>query len=450
MKIHLIAIGGSAMHNLAIALKEKGYEISGSDDEIFEPSRSRLMRYGLLPETQGWNPEKIHEGLDAVILGMHARDDNPELKKARQLGLKIFSYPEYLYEQCKDKKRVVIGGSHGKTTITAMVMHVLRLAGIDFDYMVGAQLDGFDTMVRLSNNAGIAVFEGDEYLSSALDPRPKFHLYHPDIALISGIAWDHINVFPTFENYVAQFRIFMELIEQGGLLLYYGGDPIVEDMVHHNPPSHITMREYSTHPYREQNGKTYLETSADLVEVSVFGGHNMQNISGALQICRELGVTDKQFYQFISSFKGAAKRLQMLVENEHTHVLLDFAHSPSKVKATVNAVKQRYPSQELVACLELHTFSSLSENFLEQYRDSMADADTAWIYYNPETVKHKKLAFFQPDTVYKTFGTPNVEVFTDSKVLLQKIEQTNWRDKNLLVMTSGNFNGIDFSKLNIS
>ena len=449
MKIHLIAIGGSAMHNLAIALAEKGYEVSGSDDKIFEPSRSRLMRHGLLPPAMGWDADRIHKNLDAVIVGMHACADNPELKKTRELGLKIFSYPEYLYEQCKDKQRVVIAGSHGKTTVTAMVMHVLRLSGVDFDYMVGAQVDGFDTMVRLSADAKTAIFEGDEYPSSALDPRPKFHLYHPHLALITGIAWDHINVFPTFDNYVKQFQIFTELIEPGGNLFYYANDPELERICCHNTPNkRIRATPYLTHLHRLSDGQTFLLTEQDQpVEVPFFGHHNMQNVSGALQICRSLRITNKQFYQAIVSFKGAARRLQTLAQNEHTHIFLDFAHSPSKVRATVKAVKHQYPSRTLVACLELHTFSSLSENFLAQYFETMTDADVAWVYYNPETVKHKKLAFLEPAAVYKAFGAPNMEVFTDSDVLLQKIKTTDWYDKNLLIMSSGNFNGIDFNSV---
>ncbi|MDR2037691.1 MAG: Mur ligase domain-containing protein [Bacteroidales bacterium] len=449
MKIHLIAIGGSAMHNLAIALKEKGYEVTGSDDEIFEPSRTRLKNHGLLPDKNGWYPANIHEGLDIVILGMHARADNPELKKAQELGLKIFSYPEYLYEQSKDKCRVVIGGSHGKTTITAMVMHVLRACEIDFDYMVGAQLDGFDTMVRLSENAKIAVFEGDEYLSSPVDPRPKFHLYQPNIALITGIEWDHINVFPTFDNYVEQFSKFIELIKKDGTLIYCEEDEMLEKIVKERKRSIRTIP-YHTHPYRIKDGKTYLETNSGLTELLIFGGHNMQNISGALQICLELGVTREQFYRFIRTFKGAAKRLQTLAQNDHTHVFFDFAHSPSKLKATVKAVKQQYPSRRLIACMELHTFSSLSESFMEEYRNSMIEADEAWIYYNPETIKHKKLSLFTEDAVYHSFGTPNIKVFTDSKLLLQQIKKTDWSDKNLLIMTSGNFNGVDFSQLKLS
>jgi len=468
MKIHLIAIGGSAMHNLAIALKEKGYEVSGSDDEIFEPSRSRLLRHGLLPKDIGWDTERINNNLDVVILGMHARANNPELKKAQELGLKIYSYPEYLYEQCKEKKRVVIAGSHGKTTVTAMVMHVLRLCGVDFDYMIGAQVEGFDTMVRLSNEAEIAIFEGDEYPSSPIDLRPKFHLYHPHIAVITGIAWDHINVFPTFENYVEQFRLFTTMIEPGGKLFYCNEDSCLKELFTNMGEGKPRPYIYSTHPYKTHDGKTFLLTEQNSdstnppstpsygltilrsyglpVEVPFFGNHNMQNVSAALYICRELGITNELFYRAISTFKGATKRLQTLAQSDHSHFFLDFAHSPSKVFATVNAVKSLYPSRELVACLELHTFSSLSESFLEQYANTMSVADLALVYYNPETVKHKKLAFFEPETVYKAFKTNNLEVFTDSEALIKKIKTIDWFNKNLLIMTSGNFNGINFQE----
>jgi UDP-N-acetylmuramate: L-alanyl-gamma-D-glutamyl-meso-diaminopimelate ligase len=384
---------------------------------------------------------------------MHARADNPELEKARKLGLKIYSYPEYLYEQCKDKTRITIAGSHGKTTVTAMVMHVLRQCGVDFDYMVGAQVEGFDTMVRLSNDAKIAVFEGDEYPSSTLDLRPKFHLYRPHIALITGIAWDHINVFPTFDNYVDQFRIFTGLIERDGdgILFFYGEDPELERICDSAVCNNILTRAYLMHPHKVHDGKTFLVTGQNqLVEVPFFGSHNMQNVNAALQICRQLRLTDDQFYHAISSFKGAAKRLQTLAKSEHTHVLLDFAHSPSKVFATVNAMKEQYPSRKLVACLELHTFSSLSEKFLEQYRGTMSAADVAWVYYNPATVKHKKLAFFEPEAVYRAFDAPQLEVFTDSATLLQKIKTMDLYNKNLLIMTSGNFDGIDFAELAIS
>ncbi|GHT24749.1 peptidoglycan synthetase [Bacteroidia bacterium] len=452
MKIHLIAIGGSAMHNLAIALHEKGYEVSGSDDEIFEPARGRLAARGLLPSSEGWRPDRIHSGLDAVILGMHARADNPELAEAQRLGLKIFSYPEYLYEQCRDKRRVVIGGSHGKTTITAMLLHVLQKCGIDFDFMVGAQLAGFDTMVRLSEKAQIAVFEGDEYLSSPLDPRPKFHLYHPHIALISGIAWDHINVFPTFENYTAQFSRFIDLIEPDGTLIYCETDSVLKNLVNGKNLSNRlhALVPYSAHPAVVRNGQSYLTHDGQQTPLRIFGEHNLQNISGAWQACRALGVSDSLFYRHISTFEGAAKRLQTLAKNEHTQVFLDFAHSPSKLKATVNAVRQQYPSRKLTACMELHTFSSLNENFLGEYRQSMAEADEAWVYFNPETMTHKRLPPLAPAAVADAFGTPNVTVFTDSNLLINQLTEKNWNNRNLLIMTSGNFNGVDFSKLRLT
>lgn len=442
MHIHFIAIGGSAMHNLAIALHKKGYQVTGSDDEIFEPSKSRLSQHGLLPQTFGWQPENISLELDAVILGMHARADNPELLKAQELGLKIFSYPEYLYEQTKTKKRAVIGGSHGKTTITSMVMHVLRESGVKFDYMVGAQVEGFDTMVSLSHEAEVAVFEGDEYLSSPIDRRPKFHLYHPHVALLSGIAWDHINVFPTFENYVGQFRIFTEMIEPGGSLVYYEADEnickIAEEL-----GSEIKKLPYSEHPAITENGTTCLLTGNTKTEIPIFGDHNLQNISGAKLVCNELGISDEQFYSAIGSFKGAARRLQVLAKTEECTVFYDFAHSPSKLKATTEAVKKQFPERELVACMELHTFSSLQKEFLPQYENCMHAADQAFVYFSPKTIEHKKLEPISTDQVFKAFGTENLKVFTDSSELFSMLKTIQWKNKNLLIMTSGNFSGMD-------
>lgn len=442
MQIHFIAIGGSAMHNLALALHIKGYKVTGSDDEIFEPSRSRLQQQGLLPEQFGWFPEKITSELGAVILGMHAREDNPELIRARELGLKIFSYPEYLYEQTKDKKRAVIGGSHGKTTITSMVMHVLRENGVQFDYMVGAQVEGFDTMVSLSNEARVAVFEGDEYLSSPIDRRPKFHLYHPHVALLSGIAWDHINVFPTFDNYVEQFRIFAEMIEAGGSLVYFDADPNISKIAA-ELSSEIKKLPYREHPASVENGLTCLLSGNTKTEIPIFGDHNLQNISGAKLVCNELGITDEQFYRAIGSFKGAARRLQVLAKNEGCTVFYDFAHSPSKLKATTEAVKKQFPERELVACMELHTFSSLKKEFLPQYSGSMQAADQALVYFNPATIEHKKLEPITPEQVFEAFGTDGLLVSTDAGELFSILKKTDWVGKNLLIMTSGNFSGMD-------
>ena len=443
MNVHLIAIGGSAMHNMAIAMHKKGFHVSGSDVEIFEPSKSRLAKLNLLPEKEGWDENNIHSGLDAVILGMHARIDNPELIKAKELGLKIYSYPEYIYEQTKDKTRVVIGGSHGKTTITAMILHVLNFHRMDCDYMVGAQLEGFDTMVKLTKEAKIAVIEGDEYLSSPIDRRPKFHLYKPDIAILSGIAWDHINVFPTFENYVEQFSIFCDQISPNGSLVYCELDPEVKKVCE-AARKDIKKIPYGVPENRIENGTTIIHGNIPLL---VFGDHNLMNINGARLVCRELGLSDEQFYAAIQSFKGAAKRLELVRKNDSSAMYKDFAHSPSKLKATTQAVKKQFPSRELVACMELHTFSSLNESFLEEYKGSMALADKAIVYFNHHTIEHKKLKPITEEQVKRAFGGDNIEVVTDSEMLQKRLGEMNFSNKNLLMMSSGNFDGIDFKKL---
>ncbi|MEN9347025.1 MAG: hypothetical protein RLZZ77_536 [Bacteroidota bacterium] len=446
VKVHLIAIGGSAMHNLAIALHLKGFEVTGSDDEIFEPSKGRLKKYGLLPATEGWDAAFIHENLDAVIVGMHARADNPELIKAQELGLKIYSYPEYLYEQTKEKTRVVIGGSHGKTSITAMVLHALAHNQMETDYMVGAQLAGFECMVKLSADSPRAILEGDEYLSSPIDRRPKFHLYHPNIALISGIAWDHINVFPTFENYVDQFRIFIDKIEAGGTLVYCEADKEVKKLCAHYRPD-IQHLPYSEHPHFIENGTTFLITDQGHLPLLIFGRHNLQNLNGARLVCESLGMSSAQFYEAIQSFGGAARRLELVKKSESTAVYKDFAHSPSKLKATTAALKEQYPNRHLVACMELHTFSSLNANFLGEYKDSMSTADEAFVYYNPHTIEHKKLAPISEAQVLEAFGGTNVRVFTQSAQLIEELTSRNWENQNLLLMTSGNFDGVDFAEL---
>ena len=446
MRVHFIAIGGSAMHNLAIALHKKGYQVTGSDDEVFEPSKSRLKNLGLLPEKEGWFPENITSDLEAVILGMHARQDNPELIKAQELGLKIFSYPEYLYEQTKAKTRVVIGGSHGKTTITSMIMHVLRFNQIKFDYMVGAQLEGFDTMVSLSQEAKIAVFEGDEYLSSPIDQRPKFHLYFPNIALLSGIAWDHINVFPTFPFYVEQFQIFTDLIKPNGSLVYFENDENLQQVAKATRDD-VQKFPYQAHPSRIENGITYLVSEDKKIRLQIFGDHNLQNISGAQLVCRQLGLTDEQFYAAIAEFKGAARRLEVLAETDDCVVFNDFAHSPSKLKATTEAVKKQFPDRKLVACLELHTFSSLKKEFLPQYKNSMDAADLAIVYFNPHTIEHKKLEPITEQQVAEAFDSPNLLVSINSDELFDFLKELNWQNANLLLMTSGNFSGKNLKEL---
>ncbi|MFH1320737.1 MAG: Mur ligase family protein [Bacteroidota bacterium] len=451
MNIHFIAIGGSAMHNLAIALCKKGYTVTGSDDEIFEPSRSKLKKHGLLPKKIGWDTCNIYSGLDAVILGMHARADNPELLKAQTLGIKTYSFPEYIYEQTKDKTRVVIGGSHGKTTITAMILHVLQYHNIDCDYLVGAQLEGFDIMVRLTDDATIAIIEGDEYLSSPIDRRPKFHLYKPHIALLSGIAWDHINVFPTFENYVEQFRIFIDKISEGGTLVFCQDDEEVKKMAGACRKD-IKKLPYSIPAHKIKNGVTFIippDIEKSNIPLWVFGDHNLLNINGARLVCNQLNINNEQFYEAISSFKGASKRLELLVKSDKIAVYNDFAHSPSKVGATISALKKQNPFSKLVACLELHTFSSLSDNFLKEYRGTMEMADVAIVYYNPHTIAHKKLKPIAVEQVKEAFGRNDLLVYTDLNVLIKDLKRESSLSRGmlgivLLFMSSGNFNGLNF------
>ena len=446
VKIHFIAIGGSAMHNLAIALHKKGHEVSGSDDEVFEPSRSRLEKYGLLPGYQGWAPEKIDPTIDAIILGMHAREDNPELLKAQKIGIKIYSYPEYLYEQTHDKTRIVIGGSHGKTTTTSMVMHVLKYHNIDFDYMVGAKIEGFETMVGLNNTSKVAVFEGDEYLSSPIDRRPKFHHYYPHIAVITGIAWDHINVFPTFEGYVEQFQLFCENIEKNGHLIYYENDENLKQIAN-NTNRNINIESYTTPHYIIENGQTILADKQKLVPLKIFGEHNLQNLQGAQKVCEKIGITKAMFFEAIQSFKGSSRRLEIIEENENAIVFHDFAHSPSKLKATVNAVKEQFPDRSLIAIMELHTFSSLKADFLPQYKASMDQAEQAYVYFNPQTIENKKLESITPEMVKLGFDNKKLKVFTNSKELVRQIKSISLKNCNLLIMSSGNFSGVNIKKL---
>ena len=444
MRVHFIAIGGSAMHNLAIALKIKGFDVTGSDDEIFDPAKGRLAKYGILPADIGWHPEKITSDLDAVILGMHARKDNPELLKAKELGVKIYSYPEYLYEQSKDKIRVVVGGSHGKTTITSMIIHVLQHLNIDCDYMVGAQLEGFEVMVRLSNDARVMVIEGDEYLTSPIDRRPKFHVYQPTIGIISGIAWDHINVFPTFENYVEQFEIFAKMIPQDGQLIYCQEDEELRKLG--SRITNTTCKPYGVHPYSIEDGITYLKHGDKSYPLHIFGKHNLMNINAARLACNALGVTDEQFYEAITSFKGASKRLELIAKTPECAAYKDFAHSPSKLKATINAVREQYPNRKLVACMELHTFSSLTEEFLQQYAHAMDEADVAMVYYSPAAVEHKKLPPIHSEMIYKAFQRNDLQVFNDSGILQNALLAMDWHQSVLLLMSSGNFDGINLNQ----
>ena len=446
MQIHFIAIGGSAMHNLALALHDKGYQITGSDDVIYEPSKTRLKEQGLLPVTFGWYPEKLSTALDAVILGMHAKKDNPELQRAQELGLKIYSYPEFLYEQSKNKTRVVIGGSHGKTTITSMILHVLNYHGKEVDFMVGAQLDGFNRMVHLTEENDFIVLEGDEYLSSPLDKRPKFHLYKPNIALLSGIAWDHINVFPTFENYVSQFQIFVDSIVNGGSITYNEEDKEVVKVVE-NSANSIRKIPYKTPKYEVKNGQTYLETPEGSMPIEVFGKHNLNNLAGAKWICQNMGVDEDDFYEAIATFKGASKRLEKMAEGKTAILYKDFAHSPSKVAATTMAVKEQYPDKKLIACLELHTYSSFNAEFLKEYKGALATADEAIVFFLPESVKIKKLKEVTPAQISASFERSDLKIFTDANAFKDFIYGQNYDNTVLLLMSSGNYGGLDLNSV---
>ena len=446
-KVHLIAIGGSAMHNMALALNEKGFIVSGSDDEINEPSKSRLLKFNLLPKEIGWFPEKITKDISAVILGMHARADNPELIKAKELGLKIYSYPEYIYESTKDKMRIVIGGSHGKTTITAMILHVMHYHHIETDFLVGAQLTGFETMVNLTKTSKYAVIEGDEYLASPIDRRPKFHLYKPNIAVLSGIAWDHINVFPTFENYIEQFKIFINLIEPNGNLIYCSNDKVLEEVCSSSSNTKISKWPYSIPNHEIINGLTYLIDNDIKYPLQIFGNHNLMNLTAARLACNQMGINNQLFYEAIQSFTGAAKRLELVFKTGTFNFYKDFAHSPSKLKATTDAVKQQFPERKIIACMELHTFSSLTEDFLNEYKNSMNLADEAIVYYNPHTISHKKLKEISPEQVHTCFNRKDLIVFTKSEELTNYIKTKNFNNSVLLMMSSGNFDGVDFTLL---
>ena len=446
MRVHFIAIGGSAMHNLAIALHKKGYEVSGSDDNIFEPSRSRLEKYGLLPKKYGWYKSKINLEIDFIILGMHAKSNNPELLEAQYKNIKVVSYPEFIYEMSREKTRVVIGGSHGKTTITAMVMHVLNSCGIESDYMVGAQLEGFETMVHLTDDNDFIILEGDEYLASVIDKRPKFHLYKPNIALISGISWDHINVFPSKENYKEQFKIFLDSIIDGGVLVYNGLDEDVKQ-VSEDCQKSIRKLEYSMPEYEIINGQTFLISDEGKLPLKIFGDHNLSNLSGAKLICQLIGIQDDQFFGSIISFTGAKKRLEPLLEMNDRLIIKDFAHSPSKVMATTTALKKQFQKRKLIALLELHTFSSLNKNFIKEYANTLNSADLAILFYDPNVVLKKGYQLIDNNKLKQAFNNQELYIFSESKMLTDFILKQKYVDTNLLFMSSGNYASIDLDML---
>lgn len=442
MKIHFISIGGSIMHQLAIALHRKGYEVSGSDDEIFEPAKSNLQKEGILPTEMGWHPERITADLDAVILGMHARKENPELQKAESLGLKIYSFPEYIYEESKNKTRVVVGGSHGKTTTTSMIMHVLKENQQAFDYMVGAKLAGFDQSVNITN-APTIVCEGDEYLASALKPVPKFHFLKPNIAVLTGIAWDHINVFPTFDIYLEQFRIFINKIEAGGTLIYNATDSTLKEVVEASTRTDIRFQPYDVPTHRIIDGVTFVTIDGIEQQLSVFGDHNLLNMHAAYLACKDLGISTADFLKTIASFTGASKRLELMSKNDNLNVYRDFAHAPSKVKATIDAVKHQFPQRKLYAVLELHTYSSLNEDFMQQYKGAMAQADVAVVFYSKHALTLKQMPDLHPDVIKKGFDENNLTVLNTKDALETWLHSNDYHNSVLLLMSSGNYDGID-------
>lgn len=442
MKVHFISIGGSVMHQLAIALKRKGYQVSGTDDEIFEPAKSNLANEGLLPETIGWNVNKITADLDAIILGMHAKADNPEIAKAKDLGLKIYSFPEYIYAESIQKKRVVVGGSHGKTTTTSMIMHVLKQLNFEFDYLVGAKLEGFNQSVNVTN-APIIVCEGDEYPASVIEKKPKFHFLFPHVAILTGIAWDHINVFPTFDFYLEQFTIFIHKIEAGGILIYNEGDAELKKLVEANPRTDIHYQPYSTPEFFIENGKTTVLLEGEKIQLSVFGDHNLQNVHAAFWACKALGVSTNNFLQAIASFIGASKRLELLASNNELNIYRDFAHAPSKVKATVQAVKQQFPTRKLIAILELHTFSSLNEQFMKEYKGALVNADDAIVFYSNHALELKRMPPLAKHVVEEGFDKENLLVMNEKNELVSWLQQQSFVNTSLLFMSSGNYDGFD-------
>lgn len=442
MKVHFISIGGSVMHQLAIALKGKGYQVTGTDDEIFEPALTHLRDKGLLPNAFGWQPDLITPDLDAVILGMHAKADNPELIKAQQLGLSIYSFPEYIFHESQQKKRVVVGGSHGKTTTTSMIMHVLKTCHQDFDYLVGAKLAGFDQSVKVTN-APTIVCEGDEYLASALLRQPKFHFLFPHVAILTGIAWDHINVFPTFEFYLEQFVIFMNKIEAGGVLIYNETDEVLNKLVLSNKRDNIRYIPYKVPAHQITNGQTYITLDGAEGPLSVFGDHNLLNMQAAYYACAELGIAAKDFVQAMANFTGASKRLELLASNTHCNIYRDFAHAPSKVIATIEAVKQQFPSRKLVGVLELHTYSSLNKEFMYQYKGALEKTDTAVVFYSKHALEIKGLPELPESYVVEGFDKKGLLVMTDKNELEQWLRQQDYSNTNLVLMSSGNYDGID-------
>lgn len=446
MNVHFIAIGGSVMHQLAIALKKKGYTVSGSDDEIFEPAKSNLNKENILPDKEGWFPERINKDLDAIILGMHAKDDNSELQKAKELGLKIYSFPEYIYQESIHKKRIAVGGSHGKTSTTAMIMHVLKSAEKDFDYLVGARLEGFAQSVNITD-APILICEADEYPASVIEKRPKFHFLFPHIAVITGIAWDHINVFPTFDFYLQQFKIFIEKIEPNGVIIYNETDTVLKNLIEKNLRKDVKYIPYKLPTYFITDGRTEVIIGREKSALKIFGNHNLLNLNAAWLVCKELGITDSVFIKAVANFTGASKRLELLSEKDGGNIYRDFAHAPSKVKASIDAVKQQFPNRKLIAILELHTFSSLNENFMKEYKSAMDNADQGIVFYSSHALQLKRMPDLSKEKVKEGFDKKGLHVFTHKQELENWLTHHEYSNTNLLFMSSGTYDGLDILKL---
>jgi UDP-N-acetylmuramate: L-alanyl-gamma-D-glutamyl-meso-diaminopimelate ligase len=444
--IHFIAIGGAIMHQLALSLLRQGNKVTGSDDEINDPAKSNLEKAGILPEKYGWYPDKISKDVNAVVLGMHAKGDNPELVRAQELGIPIYSFPQYVYEVSRDKKRVVVAGSHGKTTITSMIMHILKHEGVEFDYLVGAKVAGFEQSVQLTD-APLIVLEGDEYPASVVEKRPKIFFYHPHVSVLSGIAWDHINVFPTYENYCSQFEHYLENMEKGAKLYYNAEDPEVVRIVKKSAKNLDTVP-YKMPSFRYVNGEAFVDTGAGEIKVAVFGRHNLLNMQAAVAVCETLGISTRVAYDAIANFTGAAKRLEKILEEENLVAYRDFAHAPSKLKATLDAVREAYPDHKLIACFELHTYSSLNEEFLNEYAHSMDSSDDALVYFSHHALSLKGLPELKNEVVQRHFERQDLEVIDNKRGMEDKVRSLLYNRQKptcLLLMSSGTFDGIDWN-----
>ena len=445
MKIHFIAIGGSIMHSLAIQLKKNGHIITGSDDVIREPSKSNLNHYDILPAKEGWCSKKISTDLDMVILGMHAKKNNPELLEAQKYNIPVISFPEFIFNSSKYKKRVVIAGSHGKTTITAMIIHVLNEYNIKFDYLLGAKIDALENQVKLDDSK-LIIIEGDEYFSSAIDLKPKFMHYDPDVLVVSGVSWDHINVFPTKSSYESAFsKLLNHVIEKNGKIFYYTHDLFLQKSL---SAYNQLSQSYDSPRYIIKKGQFILVHKNENIPLNIFGKHNMENMEAARQVCQEIGVCESDFYKSIKNFKGASRRLNLIKEIEnHSAVYYDFAHSPSKVFATVNAVKELYPDRFLIGCLELHTYSSLNVDFIPNYLNTLNNCSESWLYFDEQELQRKGFAKLDRKFLLRAFNHPNMTIINNKKLLRQKINQIELDNTNLLLMSSGNFSGLDIKSI---